>query len=351
MPVNPNFLERLLLFGLDRAPTPMLDLFGAAGFEAVALASKLGVFDALGERELTLQALADELDASEAGLAPFLAFLDAQRYVAEDGGRYRNTTMTRKWLVSDSETNVAPWLVFWDELVFPFWDEHLETVVREGEPPRTIYEWFDEEPSRWDLAQRGFRAAASVLVDEVSRKVDVPRGATRLLDVGGGHGLYAADLCRRRPGLEATVFDYPEALSVARAEIAESGLGDRMRVRGGDYWSDDLGDGYDIALVFNVIHANDPAENVRLFERVADALAPGGRIVVLDQLEGSASMPVSAAGLRFVGLTYRVTLDAAVHPYRSVADWLTSAGFERVGRTPIRRASPGNALVQATKSA
>ena len=349
MPLNPNFLERLLLFGLERAPSPMLDLFGAGSFETVALASELGLFEVLGDDELSRAELAAALDADERGLGSFLGYLEAQGYVAEDGGYYRNTTTSRKWLADRDGTNVGPWFVFWCELVFPFWSDHLETVVREGAPPKTIYEWFDEEPSRWNLAQRGFRSAASVLADEVGRKVDVSGDATRLLDVGGGHGLYAVELCRRRPGLSATVFDYPEALALAREEIRAAGLGDRMDVRGGDYWTDDMGDGYDLALVFNVIHAHDAAENVRLFERVADALAPGGRIVVLDQFEGSARTPVGAAGLNFVGLTYHVTLGAEVHPYESVVDWLRSAGFEDVGRTSIRRAGPGNALVQATK--
>ncbi len=329
----------------------MLDLFGAAGFEAVTLASKLDLFETLGDEELTLHELADELDAHERGLAPFLGYLDAQGYVAEDGGRYRTTAMTRTWLTPDSKTNIAPWLVFWDELVFPFWNDHLETVVREGEPPQTIYEWFDEEPSRWNLAQQGFRAAASVLVSEVAKKVDVPDGATRLLDVGGGHGLYAVELCRRHLDLSATVFDYPEALDVARAEIADAGLGDRVGVRGGDYWTDDLGEGYDLALLFNVVHSNDPEENVRLFRRVADVLAPGGRIAVLDQLEGTAFSPVGSVGLRFVDLTYLVTLDARVYPYESVAEWLRAAGFSGVNRTSIRRAGPGSSLVQATKPA
>ena len=257
--------------------------------------------------------------------------------------------MTERWLTEDSGTNVAPWFTFWNDLVFPFWEEHLEATVRDGEPPLTIYEWFDEDPARWETAQRGFRAAATVTLDEVATKIDVPADARRLLDVGGGHGLYAVELCYRRPDLAATVFDHPEALAVAREEAAAVGLGDRVRTRGGDYWVDDLGEGYDVALLFNVIHAHDGAEIVELFGRVADALVPGGRIAVLDQLAGSARTPVGRAGLGFVDLTYAATLGANVHPYGDVAEWLRAAGFEDVRRTAIRRAGPGNALVEATK--
>ena len=350
MPVNPNFLERLVLFRLNRGPAPMLDLFGAASFEAVSLALELDLFAALESDGAAVPELADRLDADEDGLRALLRFLEAQGYVADDGGRYRNTRMTTKWLTDASGTNMAPWLEFWDELVFPFWDEHLETAVRDGGPPGTIYEWFDEEPARWETAQRGFRAAASVVVDGVAGAVDVPAGSNRLLDVGGGHGLFAIELCRRHPDLSATVFDHPAALEVARTEIEAAGLDDRVAVAGGDYWTDDLGSGYDVALVFNVIHAHDGDENRRLFERVGEAVSPGGVIAVLDQLSGSGRTPVGRAGIGFVGLTYHATLGAELHPYEDVAGWLRSAGFDDVGRTSIRRAGPGNTLVQATKS-
>lgn len=350
MPVNPNFLERLLLLRLNKGPAPILDLFGAASFEAVTLALDMGVFEALVDEELSITELADRLDADENGLRMLLNFLDAQGYVAEDGGRYRNTRMTAKWLTTASETNMGPWLTFWDELVFPFWDEHLETAVREGGPPRTIYEWFDEEPARWEIAQRGFRAAASITVGEVTDEVDLPDGSTRLLDVGGGHGLYAIELCREYPDLSATIFDNPEALAAAREEISEAGVTDRVDVLGGNYWTDDLGTGYDVALVFNIIHARDGEENRRLFERVGEALEPGGRIAILDQLAGSARMPVGKAGLGFVGLTYLSTLGAEIHPYEEVAEWLRTAGFVNVHRSAIRRAGPGNTLIQAMKA-
>jgi hypothetical protein len=122
-----------------------------------------------------------------------------------------------------------------------------------------------------------------------------------------------------------------------------------VRISGGDYWTDNLGARYDLVLVFNIIHAHGNVENERLFERIGETLEPGGRIAILDQLEGSARMPVGKTGIGFVGLTYLTTLGADIHPYEEVAEWLRSAGFENVSRSAIRRAGPGNTLIQATK--
>ena len=349
MPVRPNVIDRVLLFNLNKGPAPILDLFGAASFEAVTIALEMGVFEVLVDQELSIPEVAFSLDTTEDGIHTLLTFLEAQGYVTEDDGRYRNTRMTKTWLTTASETNMAPWLTFWNELVFPFWDEHLEIAIREGDPPQTIYEWFDEDPERWTVAQRGFRSVASIIVDEVTTKVNVPDGATRVLDVGGGHGLYAIELCREHPGLSATIFDNPAALEAARTGIVKAGVDDRVEVSGGDYWIDDLGTGYDVAFVFNIIHAHDDEENKRLFERIGAALEPGGRIAILDQVAGSARTPVGKTGIGFVGLTYLATLGAEIHPYEDVVEWLRSAGFENVSQSAIRRAGPGNTLVQATK--
>ncbi len=349
MPTNPNFLERLLLFRLNRGPAPMLDLFGAASFEALTLALDMGLIDALDDEALSADEIAIRFDADENGIRILLDFLASQGYVVERAGRYRNTAMTTKWLTTGSETNLAPWLSFWNELVLPFWERHLERAVLDGKPPMTIYEWFDEEPTRWETAQDGFRAAAAVVVDDITEQVDVPDGASTLLDVGGGHGLYAIELCRAHPGLSATVFDNPDALEAARREITAAGVEERVTTSAGDYWSDDLGSGYDIALVFNVIHAHDDAENRRLLGRVGEALRPGGRIVILDQLEGSARMPVGKSFLGFEGLTYLSTLGAKTHPYEDVVEWLRSDGFENVTRSTIGLGGPGSTLVQATR--
>lgn len=91
------------------------------------------------DEDLSIGEPANRLSANENGVQMLLNFLDAQGNVATDSDRYRNTRMTTKWLTTASETNMAPWLTFRNELVFPSGDDYLETAVREGNPPQTIY--------------------------------------------------------------------------------------------------------------------------------------------------------------------------------------------------------------------
>lgn len=350
MPVNPNFLERLVLLRLNRGPAPILDLFGAASFESVSLALEMGLFETIANAGTapTAETLADRTGAHPDGVATLCDFLVTTGYLTREGRRYHLTGMTEKWLLDASETNMGPWFTFWEDLVFPFWERELETAVREGEPSQSIYDWFDEEPERWKTAQDGFRATASLLVDDIVESVTIPEDADRLIDVGGGHGLYAMELCRRYPDLSATIFDVAGAVETIRDGIPPE-LASRIETRVGDYRTDDLGDDYDLALLFNVIHAHDPAENVALFERTADALASGGRIVVLDQWEGSGRTPVSRAGLRFVALTYLTTLGATTYDPDAVVSWLEEAGFSDVRRRSVGPLS-GVALIEGTRS-
>lgn len=327
----------------------MLDLFSAVSFESVSLALDIDLFEALTNAEgpLSAEMLADRVDAHPNGIDILCSFLVTEGYLTTAGEGYRLTGMTGKWLLADSETNMGPWFTFWNELVFPFWERELETAIREGEPSQSIYEWFDEEPDRWEVAQDGFRATASLLVEDVADTVTVPDGATQLIDIGGGHGLYAMELCHRHPRLSATIFDVPGAIAAIGNDIP-TGIADRVRTQAGDYFTDSLGTDYDIALLFNVIHAHEPAENIALFEQVADALASGGRLIVLDQWEGSGRTPVSRAGLQFVALTYLTTLGANAYTIEEVASWLRGAGFVDIQRQSVGPLS-GLAIIEANK--
>src|SRR5262249_29211397 len=117
MPIVPNILEHTIFFTLNQGPAPILDLFSAIGFRVVVAAIKLGVFDALDKSGHTVKSLAAELGTHPEGTRLLLDSLEALGYVRRQGDQYTNTAMTRKWLVSSSQTNFAPFCMFWNTML------------------------------------------------------------------------------------------------------------------------------------------------------------------------------------------------------------------------------------------
>ncbi|MGE4551485.1 MAG: methyltransferase, partial [Desulfovibrionaceae bacterium] len=97
-----------------------------------------------------------------------------------------------------------------------------------------------------------------------------------VLDLGGGHALYALALAARLPGLRAEVLDLPSARPLAEGHIRRFGGGDgRVRFRAGDIFHADLGRGRQAVLLFYSPGGKRPD----LLERIHACLAPGGFFV------------------------------------------------------------------------
>ncbi len=348
MPVLPNFVERLILLRLNQGPGALLDLFGAGAFRVVNSALDLGLFDVLAQRPLTVGELSERTGTNERGMGILLAALESFGYVQTTGSRYANTPLTAKWLLSSSPSHLADFLVWWQKLVFEFWDEYFEETIRNGRPPLTIYEWLESQPDGWKVAQAGFEATAQLVLDDVIARIDFPAGAKRILDVGGGHGLYSIQLCRRHPEVTAAIFDLPVALKRARENSRASHMNDRVSLLPGDYREDDLGNGYDVALVYNIIHAHRPEENIQLLKKVAAALTPNGRVVILDQMGDRAFGPVTRAVNSLIALAYFILLGGQTYTYREVEGWLHEAGFALLSRKSLLKA-PGTIMIIAVR--
>ena len=326
MPVFPNIIERQIL-RLNTVPTPLFDTLGAGALRAVDVAVKLGIFETLGNDQLSPAELAKRANAEERGINILLEALEAFGYVKKRDKLYSNTRMTAKWLLSSSPTNFSDWAVPLQRLQLEFWDEYLEDAIRLGKPPLTIYEWFDKQPERWKVAQAGFQCLAPVLAKVIVDKVQLPPRARRLVDVGGGHGLYSVEFCRKYPELSAVVFDAPGALKTARETIAQEKMGDRVSMQLGNFWKDELGSGFDVALLFNVIHGYAADQNLQLIYKIAGALNPGGVIIIQDLFRGPTLGPATKALYRFWALSFFATMGGQLYTYKDVAPWLEKAGF------------------------
>ena len=344
MPAVPNFFERLLL---SRQPqlTPFLDLWAAGAFQGIELASTSGIFEALKTGLKAPATIAQEIKADARGVRILLDLLASFGYVAESRGSYSLTSVSSS-LLSDSSFNMADTFKLYAGL-FKFVREHQEEAIRNGKPAVNVFEWFDEHPEMWKLFHSFEASIAKSLGDEIVSKIRLPPGPRRLLDVGGGHGLYSIMLCKRYPDLSATVFDSPSPIEDAKLNIASEKMASQISVQAGNFFEDDLGSGYDAALLFNIVHLFPSEANLRLFNRVTSALKPGATVIIFDQFLGGEFGKVARVAHTYYSLLFLTTTGGQLYSFSEISELLSQAGLTITARKPIRAAA--SHLVFATK--
>lgn len=150
-------------------------------------------------------------------------------------------------------------------------------------------------------------------------------GSKRLLDVGGGSGLYSVGFLAANPGLKAVVWDRPEVLKVAVEMAERHGVADRLECVAGDMFADPVPAGCDAVLLSNILHDWDEPECATLVGRLAGALPAGGRLLVNDVFlddDLGGPLPIALYSAALFTLTEGRAYSAA--EYRS---WLGAAGL------------------------
>jgi predicted O-methyltransferase YrrM len=115
----------------------------------------------------------------------------------------------------------------------------------------------------------------------VAKAVDLSK-RRKLLDIGGGSGIYACSLAAHFDKLRTAVFERPPVDMVAQRAIASRGYADRVQVIAGDMFKEALPSGFDVHLISNVLHDWDVPEVRKILRSSAHALAPGGLLIIHD---------------------------------------------------------------------
>lgn len=97
----------------------------------------------------------------------------------------------------------------------------------------------------------------------------------KMVDLGGGHGLYAIALACQNPNLIATVFDLPGVIPLAEEYIKRHEMSSRVKTKGGNFFEDPIGQDYDLILS----SSNPSGKKPDMLGKISDALMPGGYFV------------------------------------------------------------------------
>lgn len=338
-----SFIEKILL-KFNVIPHPIVDaLSTVVTGRALQVSVKMGIIDAIGQTPKSAAMVAEQTGVSEHGALVLLDCLDALGYVKKQVEGYRLTPRGNKFLSKDSPSGFQRMLLFSDYL-FNILTE-LESTVKSGKSDHINYESFT--PEYWDIFTNAMREFSQTNAAEVANLIPLPPNAKKLLDLGGSHGLYSTELCKRSPLLLAEIIDFALVEPFAKMTIEQHRMTDRIKFRIGDFIQDELGRDYDVILAFNVIHGLCSMANQNLAAKVNKALNAGGIYVILDQIKGmEGKSQLSRVIAASIGLIFH-HLGGSTYAFEDVRDWLQKAGFHRCELRNTR--APGFALIIGEK--
>jgi SAM-dependent methyltransferase len=169
-----------------------------------------------------------------------------------------------------------------------------------------------------------FNCEASRLIDTQSVRVAV--------DIGGANGTLIHALMQQNPGLHGIVFDLPHVVGTALDAADELDLADRFTAVAGDFLTV-APPAADLYLLKLILHDWHDEAALKILKHCRQAIKPGGRILIVEQLLGEIGASEAAT---LMDINMMVVLGGRERQLGEYQALLTAAGFGTASVTPTR---------------
>jgi precorrin-6B methylase 2 len=250
---------------------------------AVKSAIDLDFFTAIGEGTDTAAALAARCSVAERGARILCDFLTVQGFLTKYESRYALTPDSEVFLNRHSPAYLGGTTEF---LLAPFQVEsfaRLTDAVRKGGTAESPLGSIAPEHPMWVAFARSMAPMTAMSAPKIAELVNAGHsGASRILDIAAGHGLFGIAVATANPQAHVTALDWPNVLEVAAENAQSAGITDRFSKLPGSAFDVEYGGPYDAILITNFLHHFDVPTCEAFLRKVRAALAPGGHAVTLE---------------------------------------------------------------------
>jgi SAM-dependent methyltransferase len=186
------------------------------------------------------------------------------------------------------------------------WGELLE-CVKTGQTGMMIafgqmnpFEYFEAHPQDGAIFNNAMTEISRNVGPAIAAAYDFGR-FRKIVDAGGGHGSLLVAILRRYASPRGVVFDLPHVVKDARPAIEAAGLAARCEAAAGDLL-ESLPSGADAYVMKAIIHGFDQERAVQILRNVRRAIAPEGRLLVIDRVvpSGNERSPSKLADLQML---------------------------------------------------
>lgn len=240
---------------------------------------ELGIFNLLTSFR-TAEDVARDIGAHPENTRRFLDALVTIDLLEKQKGLYRNLPVSETFLVEGAAGYVgALFQLIQARSVDPLKD--LPRLVREGPQGEAVERDLGSQELWAELTRVSAAWAMGALGQKAAGIISSLPGFSdfkNMLDLGGGHGMFALYIVSRHPFMRGTVFDRAPVVEAAREFIHKYGMEDRLDVAAGDYMTDEIGRDYDLIWASSTLNfAKWDLDS--LLTKIHDAVRPGGYFV------------------------------------------------------------------------
>jgi len=217
-------------------------------------ALKLNIFDFL-KKPASIEELAKHTGVEVELLEKLCNVLVAIGLLKERNSSYENTIIANTYLVSNSPYTIKHLLSSYVQSLRSKWSRLSEAIL--NAPLKNVDK---SSPEEFTLAM-----AESAMCGELQKTLDILKRvedfkkASKLLDLGGGHGLYAIAFARAFPNLHVYILDFPHVIEIAKKitskYIERYKLQERVHFIAADFTKDNIGSNYDIIFASHVFYS------------------------------------------------------------------------------------------------
>jgi hypothetical protein len=308
-----------------------------AGFQlsqALYAAAKLGLADCLRGGPRDAAAIAAEAGADAQSVHRLLRALASIGVFTETEDELFGLTPLGETLTQDSPASMRDLAIMWMETHYGPFGGLLDTVrtgrcaatTFYGEP---FFSWLGGHPEQVERFSRAMANLTGGIKLGAIGSYDFS-GAGRIVDVGGADGAVLAHILAGTPTATGIAFDLPHVVAEAESRLAVHGLGERLRLAAGDFFTA-VPEGADTYLLSMILHDWSDAEASRLLASIKAAAPAGARLIAFELVVPDGGGPHMA---KMIDLTMLGMLNGRERTQAEYRTLLEQAGFKFEAVTP-----------------
>ena len=278
---------------------------GAWVSQMIHVAAELGLADQLAGGERNAAELASACGADPDSLFRLLRGLASLGIFQETAPRRFALTPLAELLRSDHPRSLRQFARMLGGEHYLSWADLMHSI-RSGENAfrhrhgQSLFAWYQQNPERAEIFDGAMGDNSRLQTEAMLDAYDFS-GIRHLVDVGGGRGLLLQRVLGRHGELRGTLFDQPQV--VAPVQVPPE-LAGRLLVEGGDFFQE-VPSGADAYLMKHIIHDWHDAACITILSTIRRAMAPGGRVLLVEQVipPGNAPFPGKLLDLNMLVMT------------------------------------------------